>query len=715
MASVSSIDDDFPPVVMAQIVRNLPRIPQNPEQERRLAALLLRNTLMTHHGRKARLSITEAILLCHLADWDLGVAVEDFENKDKALDRLHIHFDRMRSSEGTKPSRDIDINGAQERQSERLAILMSITTRTDWGSLQNFLAKEQFDLISALERWYKYGITVATTKADKKKTSKDVFSNEIPLPFPADCVADPQLNDGAWADEFGFYQQVADYDGDQNLIPLPPLREDDRHRVFGTLLFPDRTTLQRGNFHVEDYFVVEAINKNKYVHARFSKNEFKKKSGGALFKWPKLGAGYGEDITPSDDEDDTDEEEKTKKKRKTYVTFSFNDPQHLALLNNWRRQIFSRTTGVLMRAGSQQWQPVELAKLYQLVDDYWTEYVLDKGLEDDDYLPVSRKKLEFWAEELDECFIGTCPGSTAIRGDRTWEAVGTQLRRTFPIIDSFNIPEDKAWFVKKEKVVPKIRDQQRIIVAEGKTQLLTWDPEAERNKKEQKNTPEQQAKTGKKVRKILPVVNDTLTDDNDSDATKERKAHSKRSRQKLKMESDARKKERADTRQAVLDSGGSDDTSGDKDVLVAWNLRLVEGGADDGDGSDNDADDESESDGEDGSSGKVGEPQKKKRKAAPKKARRGASSSVSRQGDGNAADASSSGSIKDASADASSSGFTKDNSTAASAASAPVPTDGAMEFEEDWQTANEDDDEQEQEAEIISDDGDEEWTDEEED
>ncbi|KPI43811.1 uncharacterized protein AB675_6328 [Cyphellophora attinorum] len=542
-----AVDDQYPPARLALLVRGMPRNPGNIEQERRDTARYLRETLVNRNQlRLKKLSISQAVLLMHLADWDIGQALGDWKNLDEALDRLHLHFDRMRSGEGTSPSSEVTINGKQERQSERLAILLAITTRPDWGSLQAFLADHRFDLVASIVDWYKAGIPVAPKpkkKAEGNKVCKDVFSNEIPLPNQQDVVA-PNV-DNLWAPERAFYRRVSEYTGGDDSIPPTPMREDDRDRAFGFLLHPDRHAPQPGNYHAESYFVTEAISKNRYFHKRFAQ---------PAFKWPKIGAGYGNDNKPEEDVGD-----ETKK-----VVFDFSNKDHVEKLSNWRRQDFSRTTGILTRTGAQHWQPVELAKLYKMVEAYYEEYISSHASPSDKpnwILPVSAGMLLQWTDALNEAFVGTRPGGgSAIRWERTSEGVGTQVRRTRPITEDFNIPEDKAWFAKKGAF--HSHTEQRKLVLQGKDQLAEWDPEAER-KKTSDATPA--PATGKLGKQPLRVEDDTASDPNDSDATKERKAHTKRSRAVLVRQAEERRRKDAERRkQNAQDEPAVDDK---EDVL----------------------------------------------------------------------------------------------------------------------------------------------------
>lgn len=271
-----------------------------------------------------------------------------------------------------------------------------------------------------------------------------------------------------------FFRQVKDFDR-LDLIPEPPLREDEDSRTkrpFGFLLGAGRETIQAGRYFLEDHFVVEYISKGRYWHNRFVKKTVGK--GGAPFKWPKLGQGTGPakdgDVSSSDD-------------GKNAVVFDFNDSAHVHKLKAWRRQQFSRATGVLKRKGSQAWQDVENAMLYQLLKELYEAHTKSQaGLADDKKSPVkiTERRLQEVTDLLNEAFTGTRPGNaTAVRGERTAHSVGTQARRFLPNIEDLGINSDADWFNKKRKISKEdFAIKQRKALKNGQTQLKTWDAAA---------------------------------------------------------------------------------------------------------------------------------------------------------------------------------------------------------------------------------------------
>ena len=66
---------------------------ENVEQERRDLALAFRIRIEEVH--KVILSISEAILLLLLAEWDSGLALAQFQGREEARNRLRVAFDGM--------------------------------------------------------------------------------------------------------------------------------------------------------------------------------------------------------------------------------------------------------------------------------------------------------------------------------------------------------------------------------------------------------------------------------------------------------------------------------------------------------------------------------------------------------------------------------------------------------------------------------------------
>ncbi|ETN46022.1 uncharacterized protein HMPREF1541_00205 [Cyphellophora europaea CBS 101466] len=484
------------------------------EDERRAAAVKFRDLILSLPGAmRATLSISEAVLLLHLAGWDMHVAREEWRGHDDALNRLHVNFDRMRSPEGTKVIRKA--SGEQERQDERLALLIALTGRADWRSLQLFLQSEdvQFNVVHAIVIWFRTGIGAARAKRDQK-TRRDSLQQELPMPSAKSTFA--PVPDNSWRQEAEFFRRVNDFDpANDNLVPLPPLREDNRgKRPFGFLIEPDRTPLQAGRYFAEEYFTVDYITGGKYKAVSFSRKEY---------KWPRL------------DDSSTDSEDKDKPR------YDFSKEDDIKKINAFRRQPFSRATGVLIRKGSQVWFPIENALLHQSLKNAFEKHQQAHGNSANaPKFGVSDQLIQQLADGLNDAFVGTRPGATAaIRGERTAEAVATQSRRFFPNVEEFGIPMDSNWFNKKRKVsAEKYKANQREELKQGLATLVSWIVSKERTAQ---GHVDESAADGENY--------DAGIESDDDEATKERKRHDNRSLMKLIRENqekvEAAKKRRA--------------------------------------------------------------------------------------------------------------------------------------------------------------------------
>lgn len=557
--------------------------PYNPEQERRQTSILLRDQVRALATNSATLTISQSVLLLQLAEWDIGQALGDWWGLEHALDRLHLAFDRMRSPEGDTPTPHKKDRARSERQDERLAILVSLTGRADWRSLQLFLMARQFDLVKAVEVWFRSGIPVAKKEKDKKLTRKDALQNLIPAPSDRDVVAPPV--DNLWAAEQDFFRRVSDFSRDE-LVPLPPLHEDDREkRPFGSLLRPERNTIQAGSFYIDDHFVIEYFAKGKYWFSRFMKKSF---------KWPKFGRGRGV-AAGSDSESEGAASGKVK--------FDFANRSHVRELNAWRRQQFGRITGVMRRKGSQKWEPIENALLHSLLKELHDKD--SKTLPADQAgrpLKITNERLNNVSRFLNEAFVGTKPGNaSATRGERTPTSVGTQMRRFFPIVRDFNIKADDAWFSKNRKIsTVEYKDQQIKDLAAGMDQVKNWNPANERPTIDEQTSDSELEQYDDKI-----VVGD-------DEATKERKRHESRSEKRpIKLAKESAAAARA--AQAERDAAGTADDGEGPDVLNS--LSGAGAGSDDeGDGEGDEAGGEDDDDAADNGGEKAGKEGKKRKR-----------------------------------------------------------------------------------------------------
>jgi hypothetical protein len=112
---------------------NLP-FNSNVEKERRDAALAFRLRIEEIHS--LTLSISEAVLLLYLTEWDLGAASASFTSHVEARNQLRVAFDGMRER-----TNDVD------EQTARIAALVDLTERADWLSMKLFLERRDGTLL----------------------------------------------------------------------------------------------------------------------------------------------------------------------------------------------------------------------------------------------------------------------------------------------------------------------------------------------------------------------------------------------------------------------------------------------------------------------------------------------------------------------------------------------------------------------------------------
>ncbi len=168
----------------------------NIEQERRDAALAFRIRIESVHG--VVLSISEAVLLLYLAEWDIGVALAQFQSHEEARNRLRITFDSMRN-------RTEDLN----EQSARLAAMLEICERSDWLSFKLILQKKRQNLVRAVIAWYKTGVPpFQNDNTNSVQKSRPHWGLRVDhngrlreMPTAQECRAAPDAESDGWADD----------------------------------------------------------------------------------------------------------------------------------------------------------------------------------------------------------------------------------------------------------------------------------------------------------------------------------------------------------------------------------------------------------------------------------------------------------------------------------------------------------------------------------
>ncbi|KAJ9616407.1 hypothetical protein H2200_000125 [Cladophialophora chaetospira] len=476
----------------------------NIEQERRDAALAFRMRIESVH--EVVLSISEAVLLLYLADWDTGVALAEFQSHEEARNRLRIAFDSFRRSTD-------DLN----EQSARLAAMLDICERNDWLSVKLFLEEQKYRFIRAVISWYKSGIPPFEGDEARSKTRPhwglrvDQYGQLRKMPSEEDCRAASNEEAKGWAHDTVDFRNP----GDTN-PPTPHLHSavhgknynpnSTKERAPGFFLHAGKESFIRRPFRVEkekpDTVQPGPADSSKFLLEYISKGQYKFN----LFKLEKYFFSDRADHVQDDarDEEDADDPDndtlvddesssstdfdfdsdpspskinqgkrkrttkstgrtaltprkraKTEKQVKPCVEFDFNTPSHLADLNNWRRQNGSRIEGRVRRLPAQHWSQEELDLLYKLSQEWYENLkrmnprtprrqLLEKG----EVLTSTKKD---WARQMNERFTGTFPRDTTgripknARHDRKETALMTMRGRYAKLAVHFRIKMDQKW------------------------------------------------------------------------------------------------------------------------------------------------------------------------------------------------------------------------------------------------------------------------------
>ena len=450
----------------------------NIEQERRDTALAFRLRIEDIHNYP--LSISEAVLLLHLADWDIGVALASFEGYDEARNRLRIAFDGMR-----------DYTDDANERSARIAALVEITERADWLSMKLFLEKKNWNFVSAIVSWYRRGIRPFTNDEvrgllrDRPHWALRVDHNGRVREKPTneECRVAPEAEAGGWNEE------TPDFTNPLDPHPPPPTTHSQRTgrnynstnpRAAGFIIHPGANTTVKAGPPDISKFLLEYISKGQYrfnmfEHPKYFFPDRIEDLQGDTF----LESDEDEPLLPSDDASSAikfayssssynspqkgrlgkrTKKEKTprkpRKRSKAYtkpvVDFNFETPSHLADLNACRRQNRSLIEGSTLRAPAQPWTQEELDFLYQLtlewLDDLKAKHphkTRKELLETSDVLATTKSD---WEKRMNVRFTGTVAnGSTEPRRDRKAAAIMTMRGRYARLFVHFRANADKKW------------------------------------------------------------------------------------------------------------------------------------------------------------------------------------------------------------------------------------------------------------------------------
>lgn len=397
---------------------------ENPEQERRDAALALRIHVQELTDDQVYLSPSEAILLLHRSQWELDTAAARFTTLQAARLELQV-YDHMRTS--LPKDVDREDSATMLQQDERLATLINITGRPDWFSLKLWLEHCDWNLILAVQLWFNRGIDPAAGQKGLRLKLIRVGVDEQPRQWPTnqECEA-PQVDD-KWGEEPELYavddpESTASDQGSQSGL------KTERARADGFLLSNDanpRATAKRGNPDPTK-FLVEYIQKGQYWYNRFQHD---------ILRWPDLEAHGQQPRDPN------------------LPLFDWDNQQHLNWLNAWRRQVINRATGGIARGRTQAWSQEEIDFLIALTEELYEQVKADHpDRTDDELLPltISTAKKKEWEKRMNEKFTGTVQDDSGEpRKDRKFPALMTQRSRVRTLVERFKVKADKKYFSPK--------------------------------------------------------------------------------------------------------------------------------------------------------------------------------------------------------------------------------------------------------------------------
>ncbi|OAP64459.1 hypothetical protein AYL99_00431 [Fonsecaea erecta] len=431
------------------------RLNHNVEQERRDAAVALRlhyESEMEETLGTTTLSPSEAILLLHVNSWDLGEAADSFTSLEDV--RLQLRdYDRMRTRLPT--AIDPDEVDTMREQDERLAEFINITGRPDWWSLRVVLQDHNWNLIEAVSFWFLRGVSpVRPSKKEVHRTTKEdpdgniiefgirVGVDERSLKWPSAKQCDVPaaiFMDEGWGVEPDQYtptdaSETEENDEKTRKGKSKVIKKAGVRGIEGFLLGVNGDPYERVYKGCPNpaKFLVEHISKGRYTFKRFRQEK--------RFIWPDL------------------KKEKSPMSPSARVEFDWNDPSHIQLLNNWRRQAVDRTIKGSRHNPGQAWSQEEDEYLIKLSEELFEEKSQSSTHSKRKTVVVSNKKKEEWRESFNKKFTGTIPqGSTEPRTDRTLAALMQRRSRIQEIVDRFHVKPDARYFLNTKRQAGKRR------------------------------------------------------------------------------------------------------------------------------------------------------------------------------------------------------------------------------------------------------------------
>ena len=356
------------------------------EQERRAAADII--PLLVNNGRSPEnrlvLSRAEAALILEVADGDLELVVKYMQDHDWAIQVLHHQYDKLRVPTGTDEEK-------QEMRDAMLAHLIHMTDRGDWWSVHEHLVAHKWNLVTAVAVWQKSGIPPVQHPKDKAINTlshgfgrrKIRSSNGMvlrPMPTLAEVTEYISRTDVVWKDEPSQFTTVSDPGTTQQRTAWERQAKEARNkRPVSFIIHHDRYSAQKG-CPDDTKFTIEYIAAEKYRCQTFEHR---------AYFWPEF----------SDSGDAA---------RNTKPLYDPGKQGDVDTLNNWRRENYSRITGITpVRGGGSEWSDEELGHLYDLFKEVFDELKAANGGKAPAKFKVKDSKKAEWATQHEAKFPGT--------------------------------------------------------------------------------------------------------------------------------------------------------------------------------------------------------------------------------------------------------------------------------------------------------------------
>ena len=395
------------------------------EHERRAAARVFLDRINAGQAadQQTTMSSDEAILLLSMVAWDVQMAASRFEVQ-RARRRLQRRFDHMRTLGEDTTGRGLS---EEEMQDERTALLLSITGRNDWYSVQSFLAEHGWNLPEAVAAWFRDGLPPKKHRHDKTGYGRltDRMREPYPMPSDAETTPDDSRDLSIWGNVREHYvddeEDENDEDSDDDEDPHNQIDQENRgKRPHGFVVNANRNPVQRGH-----------DDPSRFAIRYFSKghdwmNIFKRK----VFYFPDL-------KMPAPNPADYPTDGTLDPRRK--IPFDSYNQKHVDELNEWLRENYTRITGFNRRPRSQQWSEEEQERFIEL-----HEAELQRLLQAN---PGQRRKklcpfkvnaglLDSWLKALNDEFH---PGDAV---KRNGTALLTQRSRMRAIVKRYRVKRD---------------------------------------------------------------------------------------------------------------------------------------------------------------------------------------------------------------------------------------------------------------------------------